>query len=84
MSASMIEMRKIGTCRGYDLLFNPVNRRIIAERKSDLATALFEYPSFALVRNWGCPDEDVDALRTYLAGTGGFDVTYGGDEGSSH
>ncbi|MBT1173150.1 hypothetical protein JS528_07255 [Bifidobacterium sp. MA2] len=62
----MTELLTIGHCRGYDLLLNPLNQRIIAERKEDLATALFESPSLMLVHQWGCPDEDVQALREYL------------------
>ncbi|MBW3090062.1 hypothetical protein [Bifidobacterium miconisargentati] len=66
MSDSMIEMQALGSCNSFDLLFNPVNNRIIAERKTDLATALFDYPSLALARQWGCSGEDIRNLLDYL------------------
>lgn len=66
MSDSMTELRNIGDYRGYTLLFNPCNRRIIAERRTDLATALFDCEPFALVHQWGCSADDVRALTDHL------------------
>lgn len=68
MSDSTPDMKLIplGRCRGYDLVFNPVNQRVICERKVDLATVLFDCPSGALVRNWGASEDDVKALRDWL------------------
>lgn len=66
MSASTIELRRCGHVDDFDVYFNPVNHRIICERKSDLATGLFEYPSLRVVRNWGINEQDFSRLQQQL------------------
>ncbi|PLS29877.1 hypothetical protein [Bifidobacterium parmae] len=66
MPDSTTKLREIGDYHGYTLLFNPRNRRIIAERRTDLATALFDCEPLTLVRQWGCSDDDVRALTNHL------------------
>lgn len=59
-------LRRIGHCHGFNLYYNPLNRRVIAERDSDLATVLFDYPSCAIVRRWDATDDEAHALRACL------------------
>lgn len=66
MSDSTTELRSCGQINGFDLYYNPINRRMICERKSDLATALFDYPSCVLVHNWGASKQEIRQLREYL------------------
>lgn len=66
MSGSIPDLRPMGCCKGYELMFNPLNRRVICERKTDLATVLMDWPDLAVVRNWGASMEDVCALRSHL------------------
>lgn len=66
MCDSIPKLTFLGRYCAYDLYYNPINHRVICERESDLATVLFDVPSYAVARNWGVPDEDVSRLRSYL------------------
>lgn len=64
MSVSMTEtpLRECGRIGNFDVYYNPLNHRVICERKSDLATVLFDYPSFTIVRNWGVDGQELTQL----------------------
>lgn len=66
MSASTTELHDCGRIGDFDVYYNPVNHRMICERKSDLATALFEYPSCILARNWGIDEPELSQLQQQL------------------
>lgn len=68
MSASMTEtpLRECGRIGNFDVYYNPFNHRVICERKSDLATALFDYPSLTIVRNWGVDERELTQLCRQL------------------
>lgn len=59
-------LQSIGRFGGFDLYYNPLNQRIIAERKSDLATVLFDCPSLDVARRWDADDEEVRSLQAHL------------------
>ncbi|NEG70941.1 hypothetical protein [Bifidobacterium ramosum] len=63
----MPKLTFLGRYRAYDLYYNPLNRRIICERDTDLATVLFDVPSYTVARNWGASDEDISRLRSHLS-----------------
>ncbi|WP_291526996.1 hypothetical protein [Bifidobacterium sp. UBA744] len=68
MSASTTEstLRACGRVGGFDVYYNPLNRRMICERESDLAAALFDFPSCTLVHNWGVSEQVLSQLRRWL------------------
>lgn len=66
MSASTTELHDCGRIGDFDVYYNPLNRRMICERKSDLATALFEYPSCVLAHNWGVSEPELSQLQRRL------------------
>lgn len=66
MSASTTELHDCGHIGDFDVYYNPINHRMICERKSDLATALFEYPSCTLTRNWGVNELELSQLQQQL------------------
>lgn len=66
MSVSMTDLHKCGRIGDFDVYYNPVNKRMICERTSDLAAALFEYPSCDLVHNWGVNAQELSQLRSQL------------------
>lgn len=62
----MTELRNYGRIGDFDVYYNSINRRMICERKTDLATALFEYPSCAVVHNWGVNKLELSQLQRRL------------------
>ena len=59
-------LRECGCIGDFDVYYNPLNHRIICERKSDLATVLFDYPSCTPVHNWGASEQELAHLRRKL------------------
>lgn len=68
MSVSMTEtpLHKCGRIGNFDVYYNPLNHRVICERKTDLATVLFDYPSFTIVRNWDVDGQELTQLHRQL------------------
>ncbi|WP_094636156.1 hypothetical protein [Bifidobacterium eulemuris] len=62
----MTDLRARGHVEGFDVYFNPVNHRMICERQADLATVLFDYPSYHVVHNWGVSENELSQLRKAL------------------
>lgn len=62
----MPELQTCGRIEGFDVYYNPINHRMICERRTDLVTVLFDYPSYHVVHSWGAAEDEVTRLRMAL------------------
>lgn len=65
MCDSIPKINLIGRWLDYNIYFNPLNQRVICERANDLATVLYQLPSYEVARNWSVPTNDVKSLRIF-------------------
>lgn len=65
----MVKLHNCGRIGDFAVYYNPLNHRMICERETDLATALFEYPSCVLAHNWGVNEPELSQLQQQLRNT---------------